>query len=392
MTWLENVAIENKNSVIRKNIALGIAEIKLSHLDNLSTTIQSIGDFYYYQNQYEKAISAYLSESNLPLIYKLFLGRSYVVFKRFDEAISLYQQWIAKEPKMSMPLSYNGLGYAFRESGRYPEAVETLNNGIEIAGKNNINSIFSWQQLGWAYLDWGKYQEAISAYSTGINIAPKSQLNFSNYKELGMVYDYLGEYDTAIENYHQAIKVDAKNSKIYNDLSCLYLIREQWEDAINAFNTAIERDPLSFGAYHNLGLLYLLQNSLIEAEQAFLTAIKINSYSGNAVLSLGILKVLQGNLEEAKTNWQAGLKLYPEYAQDARLYRTLYAIALGEIESELTTLQQILNQEKPPLGLLRYVMQTAHLLQRCPQLTGINEAVTLIEKAISTHPLPKSSL
>ena len=85
-------------------------------------------------------------------------------------------------------------------------------------------------------------------------------------------------------------------------------------------------------------MLYLLQNNLSEAEQAFLTSIKNNSYYGDAVLSLGILKALQGNLEEAKTNWQAGLKLYPEYSQSARLFRILYMIALGEIELGLTTL------------------------------------------------------
>ena len=389
MIWLENVAIKHKNSAIRKNIAQGIAEIKLSHLDNLSLIIKSIGDVYYHQNQYEKAISVYLSESNLPLSSKFNLGCSYLELKRFNEAISYYQQWIAKEPKNQF--IYTGLGDAFRRSGRYPEAVEILNNGIEIAGKNNINSTFIWQQLGATYLDWGKYQEAISACQTGINIDPKSQFNVHNYNELGMIYENSGEYNAAIENYHQAIKVAPKNNATYNNLGCLYRSREQWEDGINAFNTAIEFNPLYFNAYCNLGLLYLLQNNLIEAEQVFLTAIKIDSYYGDAVLSLGILKALQGNLEEAKTNWQAGLKLYPEYAQDARLYRTLYMIALGEIESGLTTLQQILTQEKPPVGLLRYVLEIAHLLQRCPQLTGINEAVTMIEKAISTHPLPKPS-
>ena len=389
MTWLEDIAIKHKNSEIRQNIALGIAEIKFSHLDNLSTMVQSIGDVYYSQNQYEKAISACFTESNLSKsnLSKLNLGRSYIELKRFDEAISHYQQWIVKEPKyLFISIVYNDLGEAFRGSGRYSEAVKTLNYTIEIEGKNNINSTFAWQQLGRTYLDWGKYQEAISTYQTGINIDPKYQFNSSNYNELGIIYDFLGKYDVAIENYHQAIKVDPKNSGAYNNLGCLYRIREQWEDAINAFNMAIELNSLDSTAYCNLGWLYLLQNNLIEAEQAFLTAIKINSYYGNAVLSIGILKALQGNLEEEKTNWQAGLKLYSEYAQDARLFRTLYMIALGEIESELRTLQQILNQEKPPVGLLFYVMKIAHLLQRCPQLTGINEAVTMIEKAISTHP------
>jgi tetratricopeptide (TPR) repeat protein len=387
MIWLENVAIKHNNSEIKTNIAQGIAEIKLSHLSNISViiNIENIGDVYYEQNQYEKAISVYLSQSDLPLISKFGFGESYFELKRFDEAISCYQQWIAKEPKIQF--FYNQLGRAFRESGRYLEAVETLNNRIEEIGKEyNIYSIFNWQELGATYQDLGKYQEAISAYQTGINVDPKGQFDYSNYKQLGMVYDYLGEEDVAIENYHQAIKLDPKYSIAYNNLGCLYRSREQWEDAINAFNTAIELNPLSSGTYRHLGLLYLLQNNLIEAEQVLLTAIKINSYDGKAILSFGIFKALQGNLEEAKTNWQAGLKLYPEYAQPARLYRTLYMIALGEIASGLTTLQQILNQEKPPVGLLRYVMEIAHLLQRCPQLTGINEAVNMIEKAISTHP------
>lgn len=190
MLWLENVAIENKNSEVRTNIALGIAEIKLSYLDNPSMIIASVGDVYYHQNQYEKAIFACLAESDLPFSSKLCLGQSYVVLKRFDEAISCYQQWIAKDPENQF--IYTGLGHAFGQSGRYPEAVETLNKGIEIAGKNNINSTFSWQQLGRAYLDWGKYQEAISAYSTGINIDPRNQFNCVDYNELGMTYENLG--------------------------------------------------------------------------------------------------------------------------------------------------------------------------------------------------------
>jgi tetratricopeptide (TPR) repeat protein len=315
MTWLEDIAIKHKNSEIRKNIAQGIAEITLSYLDNSIKTIESIGDVYYQKNQYEKAISTYLAESNLSLSSKLRLGYSYLALKRFDEAISYYQQWIAKQPEN--PSIYNGLGRVFRESGRYPEAVEILNHAIEIDGENKISSVSHWQQLRWTYLDWGKYQEAISDHQTGSNIDPKNQFTSNNYSALGIAYNYFGEHDAAIKNYHQAIKVNPKNGADYNNLGCVYRSCKQWGDAINAFNTAIELNPLSSDIYRNLGWLYLLQNNLIEAEQAFLTAIKIDSYYGNAVLSLGILKALQGNLEEAKTNWKAGLKLYPEYAQSA---------------------------------------------------------------------------
>ncbi|MGK7880721.1 MAG: type IV pilus biogenesis/stability protein PilW, partial [Crocosphaera sp.] len=153
--------------------------------------------------------------------------------------------------------------------------------------------------------------------------------------------------------------------------------------AIDYFNTAIELNRFNSIAYHNLGLVYLLQDKLDEAKLLLTKAVEINSYDGNAFLRLGILQALEGDIEQAKISWQNGLKWYGEYAQNKRIFRTIYLIALGEIEQGLTTLRTILSKEKPPIGLLNRVLEIAYLLKRCPQLQGINEAIIMIENNIN---------
>jgi tetratricopeptide (TPR) repeat protein len=376
MDWLEEYGLNHQPHYWMREIAQGIAAITLPDVDK--NWITDIADIYFWQNQCEKAIFAYLRGFNLTFASQYALGRAYINLKRFDEAIAHCQQWLNKEPQNQW--GYFLLGYTYIQTGRYEEAVEAFNDAIEIAGKDNIDAIAHLRGLGWTYQDWGKYDEAIEILNRAVNIDPENKFNSDTYEYLGLNYDDLGQYDEAIAAYYQAIKLYSQNFKAYNDLGCLYRIREQWEDATDAFYNAIELNPRYSGAYRNLGIVYLLKGDFTQAKQAFTTAIKSDSRYGGAILSLGILQALQGDIKQAQTTWQEGLEIYPEYAQEDRLFRTLYTIAMGETQLGLNTLQQILRQEKPPVGLLRYVLETAHLLQRClPPIAGINEAVEMIE-------------
>ena len=385
MEWLEDIALNHDKLSVRESLAQGIAEVKLSFLDNRNILISDkrniliseIGDIYLHNNQYKKALEAYLYRFKKTGIFNIRIGQLYNHYKWFTKAISYYKQWLKKEPKNQ--LAYNGLGNIYRQSGCYDKAIDIFKLAIKIVDKDTV-FILNFQGLGQTYHDLGKYKEAITTYHHVIDIDPKNQLNSQTYNNLGFVYYHLGQYDNSIAAYNQAINFNTRNIFTYNNFGCLYRIRKQWQEAINIFNASIEINPLYSIAYANLGLVYLLQNNFIEAEHAFSTAIKVNSYDGNAVLSLGILQGLQGNIDQAKISWNKGLKLYGEYAQYHRLYRTLYTIALGEIQQGLTTLQQIISQEKPTIGLLNQVLEIAYLLQKCPQLEGINEAITIIEQ------------
>jgi len=130
-TWLEERALNHENSSVKTAIAQGITAIELPDIN--SEAVQSLGDVYYYQNRYEEAIAVYLDLNiNAHLTPKIFLINAYTNLKRYDEAIACCNQWIEKEPKSQW--TYNSLGDAYRESGRYGEAIAAYERAIELAG------------------------------------------------------------------------------------------------------------------------------------------------------------------------------------------------------------------------------------------------------------------
>lgn len=386
--WLEERALNHEKSSVRTAIAQGIAAVELPHLINRQILINNLGDLYYQQNRYEEAIAVYLKlDISNSLLSKINLVNAYTNLKRYDEAIAYCQQWIETEPKSQF--AYDWLGGAYREAGRYGEAITAYNRAIELAGNSSM-AISPLRGLGWIYHNMGQYESAIATYERAIAIHSKSQFNSATHSNLGMVHHDLGRYEEAITAFQQAIALDSTNKIPHNNLGCLYRELEQWEDAINAFQMAIELDPRYEQVYRNLGILFLLQGDLDRAEQEFTTAIQINPYYSNGILGIGLLQALRGDLTTAKATWQQGLERYGEHAQYTRLYRAVYTVALSLVEPGIATLRRILKQEKPPSGLLRQVLEIARLLQRCPEpIDGVSQVVVMLEWGIQHAPVSK---
>jgi|GEM_PF-2407273 len=384
-SWLEEKALNHKNSNVRSAIAKGIAAVELPHVQ--SELINNLGDVYHWQNRYEDAIAVYL---NLNLtaspISKFGLIKSYINLKRYDEAIAYCNQWIEGEPKSQW--AYDQLGKGYRESGHYSEAIAAYNQAIAIAEKTPVMTLSHRQGLVWTYQDMGQYESAISAAEQTIAIDPANKFNSGTHNNLGMVYQDLGHDEAAISAFQQAIALDSTNKTLHNNLGCLYRSLERWEEAIEAFQTAIEIDPKYANPYAQLGVLFLLQRELDRAEPELTMSIEINPYYGNGILRLGLLQALRGDLVIARATWQRGLALYPEHALDCRLLRTVYVVALGNTDLGIARLRQILQQEQPPSGLLHQVLEIAQLLQRCPDpIFGISQVVSLLEWGMQQAPV-----
>ena len=419
--WLEEKALMHEKNSVREAIARGIASVELSHLTKAKKRIRNLGDVYYLKNSYEKAISLY-HKLDISNIYnsKLNLVWSYTKLKYYDRAITLCKQltekeqedqWIwnilgdvyresghyteaiiayekaiklAEEKSWQTAFLWNMLGDIYRDFGHYAEAIITYENAIKLTEKKILQVIFPLRDLGWTYQDIGQYKSAIVAYKKANSIKSESL----THSYLGLVYLDLGLHGDAIDAFQYAIEIDSTNRFPYNYLGFVYRESKRWEDAIKAFEKAIELNPRYANAYRNLGTLFLLQEELALAEHEFNTALQINPYYANGIFSLGLLQSLRGNLTEARVNWKKGLELYGEHAQRERLYRPLYEVALGQAEGGISTLQSIIHQEKPPRGLLRQVLETARLLQRCPEpIDGLSDVVFWLEQGIEYAPV-----
>jgi tetratricopeptide (TPR) repeat protein len=317
------------------------------------------------------------------LFSRLSLAWTYSALKHHSAAIDTCREWLMLEPKNPLAMIY--LGMAFRDAGQFEESITALQKAMEHFGSDISFMSHTFVQKAWTYQNLGSYDLAIASCGRSIEKTPGHS---PAYNQLGWLYHDLGLDEAAERSYLRAIELDQKNSAAQNDLGSHCRDLERWQEAVACFERALEIFPKNWAALRNRALLHLLRGELERAEQDIRSALQVNQYFASAKLLLGVLQALRGDLIRAQTTWQEGLILLPEHDLRSRVHRTLYTVALGQPEQGLAELQRILEQEKPPAGLLRDVLQTAHLLQRCPEpLPGLAEAVRLLEEGRENAPV-----
>jgi tetratricopeptide (TPR) repeat protein len=73
--------------------------------------------------------------------------------------------------------------------------------------------------------------------------------------------------DNAINNYTEAIKLNHKFAKAYNNRGIAYIGRQQYDLAITDFNKAIKFDPKNGKAYNNRAIVYWYKGEVARACQ-----------------------------------------------------------------------------------------------------------------------------
>ncbi len=66
------------------------------------------------------------------------------------------------------------------------------------------------------------------------------------------VYEFTGDFSSAIEHYEKALKIDPKDPVLYNNLGLVYLQQKDYAEAKEYFGKAIEADPGFVPAKNNL--------------------------------------------------------------------------------------------------------------------------------------------
>jgi tetratricopeptide (TPR) repeat protein len=84
----------------------------------------------------------------------------------------------------------------------------------------------------------------------------KMKTNVTKICEEANEYRKNGEYEKAFAKYEEALKIDAKNQKVYNALGHVFSDIEDYEQAVANFNKAIELNPKFAAAYLNRGRAY----------------------------------------------------------------------------------------------------------------------------------------
>ncbi|MCA6504061.1 MAG: tetratricopeptide repeat protein [Pseudanabaena sp. M135S2SP2A07QC] len=222
--------------------------------------------------------------------------------------------------------------------------------------------------------------EAQMAYQSSVLLNPD---NYSAWRDLGINYCKLEQYELAIDSLKKAINLDPKSAYPHTYLGNVYQYQGKHELAIASYQKAIDLDSQLASTRSCLGYLYLSQGNLEKAKSECIEAVNLDSKSWVYVMNLGFVSGLQGNQEEAITLWKQGLEILTGNSQNDRLFRALHEIGIGEIERGTNCLREILETEKPPLGILSDVLKDAELIAQFPtKLEGIDTVIEMLRQAI----------
>lgn len=176
---------------------------------------------------------------------------------------------------------------------------------------------------------------------------------------------YMGEenYEKAIEELQEVLKMDPNLAQAYNLLGIVYLKQNKsLQSAIGSFQQAVRVDPRFPDAYFNLGITYAgAGNAPLEAVSYFEKAIEIDSSYAMAYLGLGWVTLFEKkDPQKAEGLFQKAIDKAANKSAEAYFGLGMAYVAMGKKERALgpvsilrsmnrfdlaATLESVINQE-----------------------------------------------
>ncbi|QEE16321.1 tetratricopeptide repeat protein [Promethearchaeum syntrophicum] len=177
--------------------------------------------------------------------------------------------------------------------------------------------------------DLGEMEKGLSSYKKGLLLTPKSnQKEISLFlNNIGTFYKARGEYENALKNYHEVLKIDEQlgdlqgKATALNNIGSIYYAQGDYENALNNYQEALKIDEhlgdLQGKAtdLNNIGMIYKAQGDYENALTNYHEAIKIAEHLGDLhgkaarLNNIGIIYDAKGDYENALKNYNEALKI-----------------------------------------------------------------------------------
>jgi tetratricopeptide (TPR) repeat protein len=135
----------------------------------------------------------------------------------------------------------------------------------------NPNFAFPYNNRGLVYYNKKDYNKAISDFTEAIRINPSY---FFAYYDRGLSYDHIREYDKAISDYTEAIRLK-EDADAYCARGWAFYEQREYTKAINDYNEAIRLNPNFALAYTDRGTAYQKLGKLDKAKADFAKAAQL---------------------------------------------------------------------------------------------------------------------
>ncbi len=173
--------------------------------------------------------------------------------REYDEALTLYQELLAKKP--SYYQIYLNIGDCYREKGNFEEAIKSYNLVLEEAKKDE---------------KWGKA-----------------------FAGIGECYLRKGELDGARTYFQQAVDLYPDNEILAYNVGEIYFSHQKMDEAKQYYSLAIKIKPGWSIPYYKLGMVLLNQNDYAGAKENLKKFLEIEPESEQAAIVKNILEYLE---------------------------------------------------------------------------------------------------
>ena len=177
------------------------------------------------------------------------------------------------------------------------------------AGKDLARALFA---RGEAYQATGNYDRAVADYNEAVRLDAGFALA---YARRGVAFARKGEPDAAIADFTAAIGLDPNLRQAYNNRSIVYHRKGEYDRAIADLTEAIRLDPKRAESYYRRGSVYGSKGDADRAIADFTEAIRLDPKSATAYHDRGFFHARKGDLDRAIADFTEAIDINPNYAK-----------------------------------------------------------------------------
>jgi len=155
-----------------------------------------------------------------------------------------------------------------------------------------------------------EYDKAIADYTEAIRLDPKNaKLHYMR----GSAREDRSEYDQAISDFTEAIRLDPKTEHAYYGRGWDWLIKKEYDKAISDLNVAIRLDPKRKSTYFGRGRAWKAKGEYDKAISDFNEAIRLDPTTAAPWLNRGNAWKAKKEYDKAMSDYNEAIRLEPMY-------------------------------------------------------------------------------
>jgi len=158
----------------------------------------------------------------------------------------------------------------------------------------------------------GQYDEAIRDFNEAIRLNPNVAVYYSN---RGYSYLEKGQHDEAIRDCTEAIRLNPNRVEAYNNRGYIFHAKGQYDEAIRDYTEAIRLNPNESVYYNNRGNSFHAKGQYDEAIRDYTEAIRLNPNVAFHYGNRGYIYLDKNQYSLGIKDYNEALRIDPDYVQ-----------------------------------------------------------------------------